>query len=143
MSQTSKLAGADLDALMDEIVARWAISAVEYARAQIVPNYGPDEAGTPYERGMIQRLAGTYRDGWLAACEAFRAALLIRRDHPEPRAPFPGEIDAYYQQEHAAATRRDAPQESRRSIPDDNHLAVHPRKTLTEHWAEEDDPDHD
>lgn len=57
---------------VNQIESEWALAAMTYARAQVCPNYGSDEAGTPYERGLIQQIAATYRDGWLAACARFR-----------------------------------------------------------------------
>lgn len=63
---------------LDQIVSEWAIKAAAYARAQVTPLYGPDNTPTSYERGMIQQVAATYRDGYLAACESVRAALARR-----------------------------------------------------------------
>lgn len=58
---------------IDQVVSEWAIEAVRYARQQVIPNYGDDEAGTPYERGLVNRIAATFRDGWLAACDRLLA----------------------------------------------------------------------
>lgn len=46
------------------------ITAVEYARAQIVPLYRHGEEGTPYERGMIRQVAQHWLAGYFARQEA-------------------------------------------------------------------------
>lgn len=75
--------------VIDQIEGEWAMRAVEYARAQVGPHYGPNDDPTPYAKGIIQRLAATYRDGYLTACEALRSKVppaAALRESPPPAA---------------------------------------------------------
>lgn len=89
------------------IEGEWAMAATAYAREQVIPLRAsdPDYAGTPYERGLMQRLSATFRDGWLAACERFRSIAAQRVSPP----PLQDLIDQWRETGRTARQKADEP----------------------------------